>query len=59
VTLAGNEMTVKLPAASGRPAQEFKVIITGDSLEGSGEFPGGAPYTIEGKRTSGPEGGVL
>ena len=59
VTLAGNEMTVKLPAASGRPAQEFEVIITGDSLEGSGEFPGGAPYTIEGKRTSGPEGGVL
>jgi hypothetical protein len=58
VTLAGNEMTVKLPAASGRPAQSFTVIITGESLEGSGEFPGGAPYTIEGKRTGDPQGGA-
>jgi hypothetical protein len=59
VTLKGNEMTVKLPAASGRPSQEFVVVITGESLEGSGEFPGGAPYSIEGKKTSGPEGGLL
>ncbi len=59
VRLAGNEMTVKIPGRGGRPGQEIAVIITGDTLEGSGEFPGGTSYAVKGKRTSGPEGGAL
>ena len=59
VKLAGNEMTVVMPAQGGRPSQEIVVVITGDSLEGSGEFGSGMSYTVKGSRTSGPEGGSL
>jgi len=59
VDLAGNAMTVVLPARGNRPSQELVVVITGETLEGEGEFPGGMSYSIKGKRTSGPDGGAL
>ncbi len=59
VKLAGNEMTVVLPASGDRPSQEIVVVITGGSLEGEGEFPGGMSYSVKGSRTSGPDGGAL
>ena len=59
VKLAGNEMTVVMPADGNRPSQELTVIITGEEMEGSGEFPGGTTYTVKGARTAGPEGGLL
>jgi len=58
VSLGGNEMTVVLPARGDRPSQELVVVITGENLEGSGEFPNGMSYSLKGTRTSGPEGGV-
>jgi len=58
VKLAGNEMTVVLPPQGERPRQEIAVVITGDTLEGSGDLPGGASYTVKGRRTSGPDGGA-
>ncbi|HKY31825.1 MAG TPA: amidohydrolase family protein, partial [Candidatus Polarisedimenticolia bacterium] len=58
VTLKGNAMTVVLPGEGSRPSQEVTVVISGDSLEGSGEFPGGTSFTVKGTRTSGPEGSV-
>jgi len=59
VSLTGNEMTVVLPAGGNRPSQEIVVVITGDNLEGEGEFPGGMSYSVKGRRTSGPDGGAL
>ncbi|HEY3176481.1 MAG TPA: amidohydrolase family protein [Candidatus Polarisedimenticolia bacterium] len=59
VKLAGNEMTVVMPAQGGRPSQEITVVITGETLEGSGEFGGGMSYSVKGTRSSGPEGGSL
>jgi hypothetical protein len=58
VTLVGNEMTVVLPGEGSRPSQELIVVITGEALEGTGEFPGPSgtvTYTIKGTRTAGPE----
>ncbi|MGH9870130.1 MAG: amidohydrolase family protein [Candidatus Polarisedimenticolia bacterium] len=59
VKVVGNEMTVVLPGEGSRPSQEISVIVTGEEMEGSGEFPGGGPYTVKGTRTAGPEGGSL
>jgi hypothetical protein len=59
VKLAGNEMTVVMPPREGRSSQEITVIITGETLEGSGEFGSGMSYSVKGTRTSGPEGGSL
>ena len=59
VKMAGNEMTVVFPPQGGRPSQEIVVVITGETLEGSGEFGTGTSYTVKGSRTSGPEGGSL
>ncbi len=61
VKLVGNEMTVVIPGDGSRPSQELVVVITGETLEGSGEFAGQSgtvTYTIKGTRTSGPEQGV-
>jgi hypothetical protein len=58
IKLAGNEMTVVLPSARGGGSQEVTVIITGDALEGTGEFPDGRSFTVKGTRTSGPQGGA-
>jgi hypothetical protein len=59
VKLTGNELTVVMPADGNRPSQEITVVITGEEMEGSGEFGGGTSYTIKGTRTAGPEGGLL
>jgi imidazolonepropionase-like amidohydrolase len=55
IKLAGNEMTVVIPSPRGG-SQEITVIVTGESFEGSGEFPSGPSFTVKGTRTSGPPG---
>jgi hypothetical protein len=57
IRLAGNEMTLVLPSPRGGGSQEITVIVTSESFEGSGEFPGGQSFTVKGTRTSGPQGG--
>ncbi len=58
VSLAGNVMTVVMPAREGRPSQELVVVITGEKLEGEGDLANGMSYAIKGARTSRPDGGV-
>jgi hypothetical protein len=58
VKLAGNEMTVVLPAQGSRPSQEVVVVIEGESFEGSGESGGGMSFSVKASRTAGPEGGA-
>ncbi len=55
VELAGNVLTVVLPASGDRPASEATVIIEGDDFEGSMEM-GSRTATLSGRRTSGPDG---
>jgi hypothetical protein len=57
ITMTGNEMKVVLPSPRGGGSQEITVVITGETLEGSGEFPGGRSFDVRGTRTAGPSGG--
>lgn len=61
VTLAGNAMTVMMPAPGGMGTLEVTVVIDGEEFEGSATvpLPNGQTITIsfKGERTSGPQGG--
>jgi len=58
IALAGNEMTLVYTSARGGGSTKITIVITGESFEGEGEFPGGNAFTLKGTRTSGPGGGV-
>lgn len=55
VTLAGNVLTVVLPARGGRPPLEVTVIVEGEQFEGTAEM-GSRTVEVEGERTRGPGG---
>jgi hypothetical protein len=57
VHLAGNEMTLVQPSSRGGGSITITIVITGESFEGEGEFPGGTSFTLKGTRTAGPGGG--
>ena len=57
VELAGNALTVVMPARGQRPQTEITVIIEGEEFEGNMEM-GSRTIELKGTRTSGPEGGA-